>query len=229
MFDEYDKPEIIDDINEEKSMLLHSLKNTYIKLFMVEHEKCNHFRNEMEIIIFKEMLNDLIEMRSFWNNTLLNVAGQYNNIITINITKGISMLPEMEPGDIEFIRYSKDNDINIGDNVIGYECSRKMTLLHKVIKIKDRKIITKGVNNEEKDLITTDTVFGKVILIVKRNTEFWKFLIKELKLKDDLVDCLKYSLDIIENKLDSISDIELKEKENIKNLLKDLEKDDNTQ
>ena len=219
MFDEKEIPEIISDLESNKERALNELMHTYLELFMVKHEKCNHFEKEMEFIIFDNILDDLSQR--YGKDIQMKFLNKLK-VIRINLTKGISMLPEIEPGDIHFIRYSGDN-INVGDDVIGYDCRKKTTLIHRVVEIMDRKIITKGVNNKDMDLMTVDTIFGKVILTVKRNTEFWRFLVKGLKLNDDLIECLNYSLDIIEE-IDIVNDIELKEKENIKILLKDLEK-----
>lgn len=221
MFDEYDKPEIANELKKNKDVTFNNLMHSYFELFTVEHEKCNHFKGEAEIIIFNDILTDLINNHKdtkIIENTL-SIIGNYQDIIKVHIVRGISMLPESKPGDIYFIMYSKNNNINVGDDVLGYECSLKRTLIHRVVEINDRKIITKGIDNEGKDLLTTDTVFGKIILHIERNTEFWKFLINGLKLQKHLTDCLDYSLNLIEDEIDYSNEQTENEKNEIKKLL----------
>ena len=219
-----DIPEIINDLKSNKDALLNNLMHTYLELFMIEHEECNHFAKEMEIILFKNVYDDLLDKfggNRIFADKILSDSG----LITISLVRGISMLPNETPGDIVFIERSSD-DIKIDDIIDGYECIFKRSLSHRVIEIRDRKIITKGDNNKNRDLITTDTIFGKQILSIKRNTEFWKFLIKKLKLEKKLIECLDYTLECINN-LDDVSEMELKEKENIQILLENLKSDGN--
>ncbi len=83
---------------------------------------------------------------------------------TTHVVTSDSMQPEIDPGDILFVK--KCDDYSIGD-IIVYVRDDGMSIVHRIVAIEFGGYKTKGDNNGEADewTVRTDQVVGKVINI----------------------------------------------------------------
>jgi len=98
---------------------------------------------------------------------LLKESIENGNTFTINKTEGDSMWPLISKEDTIHIKYKKFDNLNIGD-IILFESSE--FVLHRITKIIDNKIVTKGDNNKKKDyeIITEKNYIGILYKINKK-------------------------------------------------------------
>ena len=87
----------------------------------------------------------------------------FNFVLIGDRMTGESMLPELKHWDM--IYSIKTNDIKVGDIII-FENSKGIDVIHRVIEIKDGRYITKGDNNpwsDWKEVVTQENIKGKCI------------------------------------------------------------------
>ena len=87
---------------------------------------------------------------------------------------GDSMLPELKPWDMVF--FVKTNNIQVGDIII-FENSKGIDVIHRVIKIRDDRYITKGDSNQWYDWnenVTQNDIRGKMIFRIPFGDIFLK-------------------------------------------------------
>ena len=82
------------------------------------------------------------------------------------------MLPELKHWDMVYS--IKTNDIRVGDIVI-FESSKGIDVIHRVIEIKDDRYMTKGDNNQWSDwneIVTQENIKGKMIFRIPFGESF---------------------------------------------------------
>lgn len=97
-----------------------------------------------------------------------------------------SMADTIMIGDIVIV---KINDDFLENDIISYKENNKI-ITHRIVKIDNDKIITKGDNNNVADSeIFQKDVIGKVVFVVK-NVEIWKMVFKDVRVKVPLIMCI---------------------------------------
>ena len=87
----------------------------------------------------------------------------FNFVLIGDRMTGDSMFPELKPWDMVYS--IKTDDIEVGDIII-FENSKGAKVIHRVIKIKDGRYITKGDNNLWSDWnenVTLENIKGKMV------------------------------------------------------------------
>ena len=144
----------------------------------MDHNKIiNIIKNSIiNLIIF---ILVIIAIIAIWTSIQLNVQNkEYVNIFgySIFITETGSMSPTIEKGDIVFVKIgetSKEQDI------VTYK-KENAIITHRIIKIDEETIITKGDNNNTQDEeITQENIIGKVVYIIN-NVEIWKKVFSDI-------------------------------------------------
>ena len=89
-------------------------------------------------------------------------------------------------GDIVIVKINGDF---LENDIISYKENNKI-ITHRIVKIDNDKIITKGDNNNVADSeIFQKDVIGKVVFVVK-NVEIWKMVFKDVRVKVPLLMCI---------------------------------------
>ena len=97
-----------------------------------------------------------------------------------------SMADTIMIGDIVIVKINGDF---LENDIISYKENNKI-ITHRIVKIDNDKIITKGDNNNVADSeIFQKDVIGKVVFVVK-NVEIWKMVFKDVRVKVPLLMCI---------------------------------------
>lgn len=144
----------------------------------MDHNKIiNIIKNSIiNLIIF---ILVIIAIIAIWTSIQLNVQNkEYVNILGYSIfsTETGSMSPTIEKGDIVIVKIGepiKEQDI------VTYK-KENAIITHRIIKIDEETIITKGDNNNTQDEeITQENIIGKVVYIIN-NVEIWKKVFSDI-------------------------------------------------
>ena len=144
----------------------------------MDHNKIiNIIKNSIiNLIIF---ILVIIAIIAIWTSIQLNVQNkEYVDILGYSIfsTETGSMSPTLEKGDIVFVKIGepiKEQDI------VTYK-KENAIITHRIIKIDEETIITKGDNNNTQDEeITQENIIGKVVYIIN-NVEIWKKVFSDI-------------------------------------------------
>jgi signal peptidase I len=89
------------------------------------------------------------------------------NIFIMNKTNGDSMWPLISKEDKIYIKYKKFQELKVGEIILFKD---KEFILHRIYKITDNQLVTKGDNNNENDLklIKEKDYYGILIKIDKK-------------------------------------------------------------
>lgn len=91
-----------------------------------------------------------------------------------------SMKPEINAGDMIFIRDKKASAVKKGD-IITFRLSDENLITHRVVSITDEGYLTKGDNNNVKDdwVVTPDNMLGEVTAILPKAGYISNFLVSK--------------------------------------------------
>ncbi len=83
--------------------------------------------------------------------------------VSFHIVVTASMEPDIMVGDFILVKEADISDIKIGDDVLfDY---KGIDVIHRVVGIKDGKLITHGINNPDDVFETTSSIHGKCIFV----------------------------------------------------------------
>lgn len=82
--------------------------------------------------------------------------------------RGLSMEPLLSTGDCAF--YIKESIYNVGDIVV-FNFDNKL-IIHRIVDIKKGLYIIKGDNSYNVEIVKSETVLGKVNIIIKNNKSY---------------------------------------------------------
>lgn len=216
MYEKYEVNKITNDLQKELFFLWETVIKDYKSLFLIEHKDCSHTEVEMNIIILKNIINDLSSSYIFSGYFSQYVYKAIANF-SFNFINGFSMMPDLNPADFVINKTVMELDeIKEGDIVGGADRQSGMGCLHKVVHKLQDKIITLGNSNKSQEYMSKDTIQDKVILRIERETEMWNFLVKNPNLN-------KLCIESIDSTLADKEVGDEKEVEYLKNLKKRLE------
>ncbi len=117
------------------------------------------------VLIAIILIYNIIQL-SIFNKPYMNIFGY-----SIFQVKTGSMSKTLEIEDIIIVKLTKDVEKN---DIVTFMPEEKTIITHRIVKMEENEIITKGdANNIEDNPITTENIIGKVVFTFK-NVAIWK-------------------------------------------------------